>query len=76
MYPVKIVDIMFITLAFGYIVCILANKEKGALRTLGFTIGIVIIVGCLVLALLRSYNFGAGCLIGKSMAKHHRAMMR
>lgn len=76
MFPVRIADILFVSLAFGYIVCVLANKEKGTLRTLGFTIGTVIVIESLVLALLRSYNFGIGCFMGKSSGAHHRAMMR
>lgn len=32
-----------IALALGYIVCLLAKKEKGLLKTTGYTIGIAII---------------------------------
>ena len=35
--------VALITLALGYIVCSLAKKEKGLLKTMGYTIGIVII---------------------------------
>jgi hypothetical protein len=41
------------TLAVGYIVCYLANKEKKALRSVGFAIGILIIIASSLLMLER-----------------------
>jgi ABC-type nickel/cobalt efflux system permease component RcnA len=36
---------LFISLAIGYVLCVLANKQqKGLLQTVGYTLGIAIIV--------------------------------
>lgn len=45
---------MFMSLAIGYVLCILANKEKKALRTVGFTLGVSVIVLSLLLGIASS----------------------
>lgn len=35
--------VLFVLLGLGYVLCILANKEKGLLKTVGLTLGIAII---------------------------------
>ena len=38
----KGIFLLFISLALGYILCILAHRQKGVLKTLGYTLGISI----------------------------------
>jgi len=48
--------VLFISLAIGYVLCILANKQKkGLLQTVGYTLG----TGIIVLSLL--YSFADSC---------------
>ena len=70
--------VFFLSLGLGYVLCILAKKEKSVLKTLGYTLGIATIVMTLLSALMVSQNacmgkmtYGkAGCL----MMKHHMPM--
>jgi hypothetical protein len=49
---------LFVSLAIGYVLCILANKQKkGLLKTVGYTLGTAIIV----LSLL--YSVLDGCMM-------------
>ena len=71
---------MFLSLGLGYVLCVLANKEKGIMKTLGFTLGISILVLSLAYGLLESRS-SCGMMSGKcpmmgkmgncSMMKHH-----
>ncbi len=63
---------VFISLSLGYAVCVLAEKQKRLLRTVGFTIGISIITLTLLYGLLSSDIANSKCM---SM-KHHAFMMK
>ena len=43
MFIMKGALILFISLAIGYVMCILAKKQEGVLKTVGYTIGIAIL---------------------------------
>lgn len=45
----------FASLGLGYGLCVLANKEKGNLRVLGFSLGISIIALTLLFGLVKTY---------------------
>lgn len=45
---------LFLSLSLGYIICVVARKQQDMLKTLGYTIGIAIIVFSLGGALLMS----------------------
>ncbi|MCX5666064.1 MAG: hypothetical protein NT036_03320 [Candidatus Omnitrophica bacterium] len=52
---------LFMSLAIGYVLCILANKQKkGILQTLGYTLGASIIVMSLVYSLADSCSMKCG----------------
>jgi len=56
---------LFASLGIGYLLCILAKKEKGNLRVLGFTLGISIIVLSLLMALVGTYAKQCMMMSGK-----------
>jgi hypothetical protein len=64
---------LFASLGIGYLLCILAKKEKGSIRVLGFSLGISIIVLSLVYGLIGTYakqcfvTGGKGKIYGKMM---------
>jgi hypothetical protein len=63
MFMMKGALILFMSLAIGYVLCILANKQKkGLLQTVGYTLGTVIIVLSLLYSVLdsRAIMCGAG----------------
>ncbi len=43
MYLMKGAFMLFMSLGIGYVICVLAEKQKGLLKTLGYTLGIAII---------------------------------
>lgn len=43
MYLMKGAFMLFMSLGIGYVLCVLAEKQEGLLRTLGYTLGISII---------------------------------
>ena len=43
MYLMKGAFMLFMSLGIGYVICVLAEKQEGLLRTLGYTLGIAII---------------------------------
>jgi len=45
---------LFISLSMGYALCILAKKQDGILKTLGYTLGISIIALSLIVSLVSS----------------------
>ena len=47
--------VLFVLLSAGYLLCVVAKKEKGVLRTLGYTLGISILVLSLASAFISSY---------------------
>jgi glucose-1-phosphatase len=54
MFMMKGVLALFISLALGYSLCVLANKQKGVLRTVGYTLGTAMIVLSLVYSAVES----------------------
>jgi hypothetical protein len=47
---------LYISLSLGYVLCILAKKQEGVLKTLGYALGVAILVMSLGHALLISYT--------------------
>ena len=71
----------FLSLALGYILCVIAKKQTSILKTVGYTLGIAMLVMTFLSALVMShtYNYwkGSSCMNGKMMKcmpmmKHHR----
>jgi len=64
---------LFASLGIGYVLCVLAKKEKKEMRVLGFTLGISIIVLSLLMGLVGTYAKqgmmmgGKGGVCGKMM---------
>lgn len=58
---------MYLSLALGYILCILAKKQEGVLKTLGYALGIAILVITLISGIISScYFYSKGrCPIAK-----------
>lgn len=54
MYLMKGAFMMFMSLGIGYVLCVLAEKQKGLLRTLGYTLGISIIALSLMASAVES----------------------
>jgi hypothetical protein len=54
MYLMKGAFMLFISLGIGYILCVLAEKQEGLLRTLGYTLGIAIIALSLMVSAVES----------------------
>jgi len=54
---------LFLSLGVGYVICILANKEKGTLKTVGYAIGISAIAFTLIAGLV------SNCMRGTCMPK-------
>lgn len=48
--------VMFVSLALGYVLCVLAKREKGALKSLGYALGISVLVLTLAGGLVSSYS--------------------
>ena len=70
--------VFFLSLGLGYVLCILARREKSILQTLGYTLGISTIVMTLMAALMFSQYAGMNKSIygkmGCAMMKHHMPM--
>ena len=73
--------VFFLSLALGYILCIVAKKQTSVLKTLGYTLGISVMVLTFLGALVTSQNYNywgnKPCMGGKMMKcmpmmKHHR----
>ena len=68
--------VFFLSLGLGYVLCILARREKSVLKTLGYTLGISAIVMTLLMALMVSQNACANKMMGGKkgcpMMKHHK----
>ncbi len=54
MFMLKGAFVLFMSLGLGYILCILAKKQEGVLKTLGYTLGISIIVLSLLAGAMES----------------------
>ena len=74
----KEVFLLFLSLGLGYVLCVIAKKEKSVLKTLGYTLGIATIVMTLLAALMASQNACMNKMIGGKMGcpmmKHHMPM--
>ena len=66
MMMVKCMSFLFASLGIGYVLCFLAKKEKGLMKTLGYTLGISILVLSLVAGLICS---GVNCPMMGKMGK-------
>ena len=63
MFMMKGVLALFMSLAIGYVLCVLADKQKGLLRTVGYTLGTAMIILSLVCSAIGSYTMT--CMKGK-----------
>jgi len=45
---------LFLSLGLGYVLCVLAAREKGVLKTVGYTLGIAILVLTLLYGVMAS----------------------
>ena len=54
MYLMKGVFMLFVSLGIGYVLCVLAEKQKGILKTLGYTLGIAIMALSLMASAVES----------------------
>lgn len=63
-----------IFLALGYVICVVADKQKGILKTLGYTIGVATIIITFLIGIMASQD---GCcpMMGKMSGKHWGAGM-
>ena len=70
--------VFFLSLGLGYVLCILARREKSVLKTLGYTLGIAAMVMTLLSALIASQNCSSGNMMRGKMncpaMKHHMPM--
>ena len=65
MFIMKGALVLFISLAIGYVMCILAKKQDGILRTVGYTIGVAILTLSLLYGVAESISQSS--MTGKSM---------
>ena len=54
MYLMKGAFMLFMSLGIGYVLCVLAEKQKGLLKTVGYTLGIAIIALSLMASAVES----------------------
>ena len=54
MYLMKGAFMLFMSLGIGYVLCVLAEKQKGVLKTLGYTLGIAILALSLIASAFES----------------------
>ena len=54
MYLMKGAFMLFMSLGIGYVLCVLAEKQKNILRTLGYTLGISIMALSLMASAVES----------------------
>ena len=73
--------VFFMSLALGYLLCVVAKKQESVLKTVGYTLGISIVVLTFLFALVTTsgmeYWKGKPCMGGKMMKcmpmmKHYR----
>jgi hypothetical protein len=46
--------VMYLSLGLGYMICVIAKKQEGVVKTLGYTLGIAMIVLTLVSGVMES----------------------
>ena len=68
MFIMKGALILFMSLAIGYVICILAKKQDGLLRTVGYTIGTAILALTLLYGAAESVS--QFFMAGKSICGH------
>jgi hypothetical protein len=74
--------VLYISLSLGYVLCVLASKQKDVLKTVGYTLGVAILILSLGQALVVTYIAKCppkGWFAGKpfcQMAKTHQRMMK
>ena len=68
--------VFFLTLTLGYALCVHAKKQKGIIKTLGYTLGIGAIVFTLLFGLFSAQGSGCPmCSKGGKMGKMCSPMM-
>ncbi len=76
---------VLIAMSFGYILCVIAKKQTGILKSLGYTLGVIILALSLFYGLMMSWT--TCTMMGKSdvmcgmkgsmvKAGHHQMMKR
>ena len=72
-----------LALTLGYILCVIAKKQEGILKSLGYTLGIATMVLAVLYALMLSATScsmmcGKSCMMQGGMMKggHHQMMKR
>ena len=66
----KSASMLFLSLGVGYALCVLAKKQEGILKTLGYTLGISILVLSLAYGLVASCpKFASLCERGGPLSK-------
>ncbi|MBI5123910.1 MAG: hypothetical protein HZA72_00650 [Candidatus Omnitrophica bacterium] len=63
MFMMKGMTALFMSLAIGYILCILAKKQEGLLKTVGYVLGIAILVISLLCGAIGSIT--SHCMMSK-----------
>jgi len=63
---IKSMFMLYLSLALGYGLCVVANKQTGILKTLGYTIGVATLVLSLVSGIMVSAALD--CPMAKNMA--------
>lgn len=71
----KGIFMLFVSLGIGYLLCYLAKREKGIMKSVGYTFGVSLIVLSLAYSLAETY--GSGGMRGHhGWMKHCPGMMR
>lgn len=65
MFMMKGMMALFMSLAIGYILCILAKKQEGLLKTVGYALGVAILAISLLCGAIGSLT--AHCMMSKHM---------
>lgn len=65
---------LFMTVALGYVLCVLAKKQEGLLKSLGYALGIFILAMSLAAGLIKSCTDWYP--IGKTKAWSHGPMSK
>lgn len=68
MFMMKGMITLFLSLALGYVLCILAKKQDGLLKTLGYTLGISIMALSLLGGIVESC--AKNCMMNKMVCMH------
>lgn len=74
MFMMKEMLMLFLSVTMGYVLCVLAKRETGIMKTVGYTFGLSILVFTLSTSLIAS-SIKSGCM-GKKFscgpaAKYH-----